>query len=105
MDNNTYEALNSDEYPTINYKLKEVVSASNNGNMYDLKTKGALTIAGCTMVVTIPVKAEINENKMVCTGEITFKMTDFKVDPPTALLGTVKTGDQITIKFKTEFKK
>ncbi|QSE96309.1 YceI family protein [Fulvivirga lutea] len=104
MDNNTYEALNSDDYPTIDYKLNEVVSVSNNGNKYDLKTKGALTIAGTTKVITIPVKAEINENNMVCTGEVTFKMTDFNVDPPTALLGTVKTGDQITIKFKTEFK-
>ncbi|MEQ8928148.1 MAG: YceI family protein [Fulvivirga sp.] len=104
MDNNTYEALNSDDYATINYALKEVVSASRNGNNYDLKTKGALTIAGTTKVITIPVKAEINGNKMVCSGEVTFKMTDFNVDPPTALLGTVKTGDEITITFKTEFK-
>lgn len=104
MDNNTYEALNSDDYATIDYVLKEVVSSSKNGNYYDLNTKGALTIAGCTKVITIPVKTEINGNKMVCTGQVTFKMTDFKVEPPTALLGTVKTGDEITIKFKTEFK-
>ena len=44
------------------------------------------------------------DNKVVLKGEKTFKMTEFKIDPPKALLGTITTGDEITIKFNTIFK-
>jgi hypothetical protein len=30
-------------------------------------------------------------------------MTDFGIDPPKALLGTIKTGDEIEVKFKSIF--
>jgi hypothetical protein len=33
------------------------------------------------------------------TGVSTFKMTDFGVKPVTALLGTIRTGDAVTVKF------
>ncbi len=32
-------------------------------------------------------------------------MTDFDVKPPTALMGTIKTGDEITIVLNTTFAK
>jgi hypothetical protein len=32
-------------------------------------------------------------------------MTDFKIDPPTALMGTMKTGDEITISFNVKLAK
>ena len=32
-------------------------------------------------------------------------MTDYKIDPPKALLGTIKTGDDVLIKFNTILKK
>ena len=31
-------------------------------------------------------------------------MTDFKIEPPTALLGAITTGDDIKIKFNANFK-
>ena len=33
------------------------------------------------------------------------KMTDYGIEPPKALLGTIKTGDDIKIIFKTVFQK
>jgi hypothetical protein len=33
------------------------------------------------------------------TGRLALKMTDFGVDPPTALLGTLRTGDEVTVYF------
>jgi hypothetical protein len=36
-------------------------------------------------------------------GSQTIKMTDYGITPPTALFGTLKTGDEITITFKTNF--
>ncbi len=103
MDNNTYEALKSKSFPKITYVLTKVLSANKVGATYNLETTGKLTIAGYTKTMNLPVKAEVMGNQVVFTGKVTFNMTDFKVDPPTALLGTVKTGDEITIQFKTKF--
>ena len=36
---------------------------------------------------------------MSIVGEKSIKMTSYGVEPPTALLGTIKTGDDLTIKF------
>ena len=49
-------------------------------------------------------KQTILDNKITLIGEKKFKMTDFKIDPPKALFGTITTGDDITIKFSTTFK-
>lgn len=103
MNSNTYEALNSDKYPYINYEFSEVTSSTKTGDAYKLNTKGKLTIAGHTNTITMPVMARVSGKQISFAGKITFKMTDFKVDPPRALMGTIKTGDEVTIDFKINY--
>lgn len=103
MDNNTYEALNAKKYPYINYEFSEVTSGSKAGDAYNLNTKGKLTIAGYTKTITMPVMARVSGNQISFAGKITFNMTDFKVDPPRALMGTIKTGDEVTIDFNIKY--
>ena len=103
MDKNTYEALKSSKHPNIYYELKEVKSVEKNGQDFNLVTTGNLTIAGVTKNIEMTVSAKNVGNAISFSGKVDFKMTDFKVDPPTALLGTVKTGDEITIKFNVKY--
>ncbi|MTI38391.1 YceI family protein [Fulvivirga lutimaris] len=105
MDKNTYEALKSSKHPNIYYELKEVKSIEKNGQDYSLKTSGNLTIAGVTKNIEMTVTSKPVGNTISFSGKVDFKMTDFKVDPPTALLGTVKTGDEITIQFNVKYNK
>lgn len=100
MDDNTYKALKAKKFPEIVYKLSKVNSSSAKGGKYELQTTGALTIAGTTK--TIPLKVMATKD-LQFTGETTFKMSDYGIDPPTALLGTIKTGDEITIKFNINY--
>jgi hypothetical protein len=102
MDKNTYNALKSDEYPEIKF-------AANNlkieGNSVIIGT-GNLSIAGHTK--SIPVRfnmASWVEETMTISGEIEIKMTEFGVDPPVALFGTVKTGDDIVFVINTTLKR
>jgi len=37
-------------------------------------------------------------------GSASLKMTDFKMIPPTAFFGSMKTGDAVTVKFDVTFK-
>lgn len=104
MNKNTYEALKADKNPTISYKLTEVKSIRNTGNAYKLETIGKLTIGGYTKTILLTVDAKTGNAEVAFTGQTTFKMSEYNIDPPTALMGTIKTGDEVTIKFNVKYK-
>lgn len=105
MDKKTWNALLKDTHPSITYTLTKVNSLTKSGDNYDIKTTGNLTIAGETRVVEITVKGKVTGNEIQFEGSKKLKMTDFKIDPPTALMGAMKTGDDITIVFNVKFGK
>lgn len=103
MDNNTYKALDSKTYPNITYKLTKINSTKPGKNGIVLSTTGKLTIKETTKTINMDV--DVMEGSVVFAGETTFNMSDYGVEPPTALMGTIKTGDEITIKFKVKYVK
>jgi polyisoprenoid-binding protein YceI len=104
MDKNTFKALNTDKYKTIDFDFKDVKSIEKlNENTYTVALNGNLTVSGVTKQVTIGFKLVIDNNLIKLNGEKSILMTDFGIDPPKALLGTIKTGNEITIAFKPVF--
>lgn len=103
MDSNTYKALESNKYPEITYELTKINSTKPSDKGIALSTTGKLTIKGTTKVINMDVIA--SEGSVNFSGETTFKMSDYGVEPPTALMGTIKTGDEVTIKFNVKYKK
>lgn len=104
MDKNAYKALNTKQHKTINFLLTDVKDVKSTGNNnYKVEMAGNLTIAGVTKKQNITFDIQVASNKVTVKGEKAFKMTDFGIDPPKALLGTITTGDEITIKFNTIF--
>jgi polyisoprenoid-binding protein YceI len=105
MDKNTYKALNTSANKTITFQLQEVKNVVNKGqNTFLINTLGDLTIAGTKQRVSLDFTVSIIDSKVKVSGEKKIKMTDFNVDPPKALFGTITTGNDITIKFSTIFK-
>jgi polyisoprenoid-binding protein YceI len=99
MDNKTYEAFNYKKNPSINFKLVSI-KISGTGNEYILDATGALTMAGASKNIGIAVKAKLLPNGDVqLTGNKKINMKDFGMEPPTAMLGTIKVGEEVTITF------
>ncbi|MCH5690128.1 YceI family protein [Niabella sp. W65] len=105
MDKNAYKALNADKYPEITYNLTGVSNMKTAGTTSTFSATGNLTIAGKTNKITFPVKAVSNGNAVTFTATVKFKLTAFDITPPKALMGTIKTGDDVVVILNSTFAK
>ena len=103
MDKLTYKALKADDYPNITFVFKKGEIIKEDAAHVDIKLIGDLMIAGVTKSVAVKTKINKQGKPIVLKGTHMLKMTDFGIDPPKALLGTIKTGDEITIEFNLTF--
>lgn len=104
MDNNAYKALKTNSAKQISFVLTNASITQLSATSYRVKAIGKLTVAGTTRETDVIAEiAYSNTEKMyIVTGTKKLKMTDYNVKPPSFMLGTVKTGDEITISFKTK---
>lgn len=106
MDKNTYKALKTDDYDKITYKLTKVDNIDcTSGSSCKVITSGYLTIAGAKKAVDITFDANVSDSKIVLSGSKTIKMSQFNIEPPTAMFGAITTDDEVTVNFKTVFTK
>ena len=104
MDNNTYKALKGEKHPQILFDLKTTLKTMQFRSVKMIAAKGNLTIAGVTRPIEMLVKVFLpDKGKMSFEGSQVIKMTDYGISPPTAIFGTLKTGNVITLKFKINF--
>lgn len=100
MDNKTLDALKAEKYTYIQLTLSDVNEFSSSGNMFHGTINGYLEIAGRKNTVTIPFSGSVkNNNEITVNGSKRLRMTDFDITPPTALAGTMKTGDEVMVEF------
>ncbi|MDE3145658.1 MAG: YceI family protein, partial [Bacteroidota bacterium] len=67
---------------------------------------GKLTIAGTTNNAEVIASYKLNADKSITvSGNKKISMKDFKMEPPTFMMGTIKTGNDIVLKFNLTLKK
>ena len=100
MDKNAYKALKTDSNPNISAVLTNATVKSSGDNMYTITGKIKLTIAGTTLDTDLIAQAKVNaDNTINVSGEKKIAMKDYNMDPPSFMLGTVKTGNEVFLKF------
>jgi len=99
MDKKAYDALKTKEYDSILFELK---STTKTGDTWDMV--GNFSIAGVTKQVNIKVRETYEDGKYTLGGSYTCKMSEYGMKPPTAMMGTIKTGDEVIISFNVKFK-
>jgi len=106
MDNNAYKALKTDKNPAITYTMTSATVTNGNGATIIVHSKGKLTIAGTTRDEEIIATVKPNaDNTLTVSGSRTISMKDFSMQPPSFMLGTVKTGNDVTLKFSLILKR
>jgi hypothetical protein len=90
MDKNLYELLQEQTSPNILYRLSELVlktAPETETAGYVFESKGALIVAGVTNQVSIPIQVfPLGNGKLKITGNVSVRMTDFSIRPPTVRL-------------------
>lgn len=101
MDELMHQALDARRHPTIDYRLTAATVKGGAGGRTTLATRGRLTIAGETREVPMEVEvARQADGRLLVRGSVPLTMTEFGIEPPTAMLGTIKTGDRVTVAFE-----
>jgi polyisoprenoid-binding protein YceI len=103
MDEKMYDALNADKYPDIHFSL------TSSDSMWITKTgaadtnvylRGTLMISGKHQAIDLHVAAARHANGILTIkGTKKILMTDYGIDPPTFMLGVLKTGNEVTVEF------
>ena len=98
MDRLMQKALKATAHPNITYQMGSSSFSQRSGEGFTVRTTGKLTIAGTTRDVTMDVAAKpAGDGRYILTGQVPIKMTDYGVKPPTAMMGTIKTGNDVTV--------
>jgi polyisoprenoid-binding protein YceI len=103
MNSKTHDALKAETYPELKFVLKTVDKLSIENGKYSCVVIGDINIAGVTKSISFPITGAFVNNTFKVKGSTLINMPDFGVVPPTALMGTLKTGKEITIHFSLSF--
>lgn len=94
MDKNAYNALKTDKNKDIRFQFTSATITGAN-----IVAQGTLTIAGSSKPTELTVTGKPAANGIRFEGSKKIKMTEYNVEPPSFMFGSVKTGDEITITF------
>jgi hypothetical protein len=100
LDKNTYKALNTAKYANISFTAASVTVKPAGSTNYLLTARGRLTISNVTKDVVLTALGVMNADKSITySGTYQLKMTDYNVEPPTLMMGAIKTADRVKVTF------
>ncbi|MDX9772815.1 MAG: YceI family protein [Bacteroidales bacterium] len=97
------DALMVNDHPDIVFVSGGAESVINNDGKITGTMKGKLQIGGITRPIDISFSGNINGDRISITGSEEVNMADYGIKPPTALLGALKTGEEVTVELRLSF--
>ncbi|MBK5195455.1 MAG: YceI family protein [Proteiniphilum sp.] len=104
MDKKTHETFNASKHPMIQFNMTELDSMQVNADDIAVTITGNLSMGGTTKKVTLKADGkEVSPGVYTFEGALPLKMSEFNMKAPTAMLGAMKTKDQVTVNYKVTF--
>lgn len=105
MDKNTYKALGTSKNKNITFVYTKTNSLKKTAeNTYSVEVQGMLEIAGTKKSTDLSFELVKKNGVYILKGSKLINMPEYKVDPPTAMMGTIKTGENVTINYNLNLK-
>lgn len=100
LDENMWKALKAKQHPRISFRMEsyQMMPTIPDGN-FNVKIAGHLSLAGVEKTVEIAGRATRDTQGFRVTGSKELLMTDFGIEPPTMMLGTIHTDNHIMVGF------
>lgn len=99
MTKNLRNAMHASRYPTILFRMTSYATTPvRNGGAWEARLGGRLTINGVEKPVQV--KATVvpdGKGGARAEGSVDLRTTDYGVQPVKAVMGTIRTGDKVTI--------
>jgi polyisoprenoid-binding protein YceI len=99
MTSNLRKAMHADQHPDVRFRMSSYeATAVRGGAAYDATIAGMLTINGVEKPVTV--KATVvpdGKGGGRAEGSVDIRTTDYGVKPVRALMGSIRTGDRVTV--------
>jgi len=104
MDKKTYNALKSETYPELSFE----VTSDNVESIIDkaeakflLRAYGVLSMAGESKEINVSLECQrMTDGKLKISGSYPIDMLEYKIEPPSAMFGQIKTGKDLIIDFE-----
>jgi polyisoprenoid-binding protein YceI len=97
------EIMETKTWEAFNYKTHEYITYKLSGMSIDKGvaiTNGTLTMNGVTKKVSLKINATVSDSGDVqFTGSHTILMKDFGMTAPAAVMGSIKVGEAVTVKY------
>lgn len=97
MNNHMRNALNATQHQNIRFTLSDYTLAKATATTGTLN--GTLMINGQTRPIAVPVQFANAAGALRVTGRYPLPMTQWGVQPPRLMMGTLKVGDTVTVNF------
>ena len=98
-DEHMYKLLKVEQYKNISFDIKSITK-----NETDYEIRGALTLNGVTRNIKAKIAINQQNNQVSLTGDFSFNLTDFNLEPPTMMFLTVRNQIDISYNIVLEVK-
>jgi hypothetical protein len=101
MERDLYRTARADNHPEMTFRLYTLEFLSPpSGNAFTVRTVGALGLAGREQVVRVDARVErLPGGLLRLRGRKALRMTDFGIEPPSAMFGLIRAHDDLAVRF------
>ncbi len=103
LDKNLMKAMKAAEHPDIVFEMAtyQIIPLANGGvdEGAEIELRGQLNIAGVPREIILKGRAKGGPDRAAVNGSYDLLMTDYGVQPPVMMMGTLKTKNEITVRY------
>jgi len=105
MNNKIHKALKSDLHPYVKYEQTSPANYEHQGDKMSITSSGVVSIGGVDREVVIEAVGGTEGEKFTIAASHPMKLSDFDIEPPSAMFGQIQTKDDIVVHFNFIYNK